>query len=300
MCKNLNELNDLEKIAKIWQFELNMEYLKPHKNVRLSFKDIGPFCEYLATSFLPGYHGGGSGGMGFDLMNKAEGKAFEIKSCCTFQNAKCLNKNCGAKFNNLFFSSCPDCNSKDYKEMGDSRFSINAKETLEEVNNGIFAGFIFCHVFKTAHDTKNHTLQIKACWYKLTFDTELKNTQLEYFKNQVNGGKKDTCNLLPNSFDFFKLCPLKIHEISISINYANLNETPIICSQSCSEYPRVPFDILKPAEKELFISLKSFDKNNFTADCKEFTTVFPYRKKNLGKERGDTRANLYKRIKKQN
>lgn len=298
MCRNLNNLNDIEKIAKIWQIELNMEYLKPEKNVRLSFKDIGPFCEYLATSFLPGYTGGGSGGMGFDLINKTEQKAFEVKSCCTLQNAKCPK--CGAKFNDLFYLICPDCNNKNFKQIADSRFSINAKETLDEIDKDIFAGFIFCHVYKEKHDIENKTLNLKACWYKLQFDTELREIQLEYFVNQAKNGKKTTCNLLPNSFDFFKLCPLKIHEVDIKINYSDLNETPEVDSRDCSEYPRVPYDILRPSEQKLFVSLKSFDKSTLTADCREFTKVIQYRKKSLGKERGDTRSNLYKRIKKQN
>ncbi len=297
MCHNLNKLSDIEKIAKIWQIELNMEYLKPQKNVRLSFKDIGPFCEYLATSFLPGYVGGGSGGMGFDLMNKTEGKAFEVKSCCTIQNAKC--KKCGAKFNDLFYSACPDCNNSKYTSVGDSRFSINAKETLDEINEGIFAGFIFCHVSKINHDENITTLTIKADWYKLQFNSDIKDIQLEYFKNQASNGRKQTCNLLPNNFDFYKLCPVKFYEASITINYGNLNETPIISSKECSEYPRVPIDILNKTEQEKFIKLKTFNEKDKTADCREFTTVIPYRKKSLGKERGDTRTNLHNRIKRQ-
>lgn len=31
MFSNINKLNDLEKIAKIWQIELNIEYMKPKK-----------------------------------------------------------------------------------------------------------------------------------------------------------------------------------------------------------------------------------------------------------------------------
>ena len=182
MFKNLNNLTDIEKFAKIWQTELNMEYLKPEKNVRLSFKDIGPFCEYLATSFLPGYTGGGSGGMGFDLFNKKDGKAFEIKSCCTIQNAKCLN--CNSKFNSLFSTVCPICKSSNFININDSRFGINADETLKQIEHDIFAGFIFFHISQTNNDTIKHNLSVKVETFILQFNSSLKQIQLEYFINQ--------------------------------------------------------------------------------------------------------------------
>lgn len=102
--RDLNNLSEMEKIAKVWQLEMNLELCNPQKNVRLAFKDIGPFCEHLALNFLSGYVGGGSGSMGFDLINRTESKAFEVKSCCTIQNAKC--KKCGIKFNNELFDVC--------------------------------------------------------------------------------------------------------------------------------------------------------------------------------------------------
>lgn len=299
MSSDLNKLTDIEKMAKIWQLELNMEYLKPKKNVRLSFKDIGPFCEYLATSFLPGYTGGGSGGMGFDLINKQEGKAFEIKSCCTIQNAKC--KDCGAKFNDLFHSVCPDCKSSKYSPVGDSRFGIDAKETLDQIDEDIFGGFMLCHVSKANHDTDKTTLYVKASWYKVQFDTELKDVQLAYFKTQLKDGSKAHCNLLPNAFDFYKLCPLKINETMIEINYGDLNTTPKISSKDCSEYPRVPMDILYNSEIPAFTALKTFNPKDNTADCREFTTAIPYRKKSLGRPRGseNLKINKHNQLKKQ-
>ena len=34
----------------------------------------------------------------------------------------------------------------------------------------------------------------------------------------------------------------------------------------------------------------------YNAEAKDFTLNFPYRNKNLGKERGDTRTNVFKRL----
>lgn len=50
---DLNKLSEIEKMAKIWQIQLNLEYKNKEKNVRLAFKDIGSFCEHLAIDFFP-------------------------------------------------------------------------------------------------------------------------------------------------------------------------------------------------------------------------------------------------------
>ena len=299
MFSNINKLNDLEKIAKIWQIELNIEYMKPKKNVRISFKDVGPFCEYIALDYVKGYSGGGSGGMGFDLYNKLEKKAIEVKSCCTIQNAKCLN--CGTKYNHLFLDYCPDCGSDKRKESQDSRFGIKAIETLNQNNKKIFGGFILSYVSKKEHNRNKKTLTISIEWFKIDFDDdeELKKIRLDYFENQKKFGKKDTNNLLPYSFDFFKLSPLKINETIIKINYGDLNTTPKIFTNNICYYPKVDANKLhlKNDEKNIFKNLTTYDAKTNTAESQDFTLNIPYRIKNLGKERGNTRANIYKNLK---
>lgn len=294
MIKNLNKMSEIEKLAKIWQIQLNIEFCKPRKNVRVSFKDIGPFCEYLALDFVPDYQGGGSGGMGFDLYNKKERKAIEVKSCCTIQNGKC--KKCGAKFNNLFLDCCPDCGGNEFEKINDSRFGINAAETLRQYNNDIFAGFIFCHVSEKEQIKNKNTLVVLIEWFKLDFnaDDEIKKIRLEYFENQKNFGRANTNNLLPYSFDFYKLAPLKIEEAIIEINYADLNTIPKVTRKNVNYYPRVNGNSLRFVnnERALFESLKTYDSKTNTAESKDFTLNIPYRIKSLGKERGDTRTKL--------
>ena len=65
-------------------------------------------------------------------------------------------------------------------------------------------------------------LIVKVEWFKLDFndDLEIKNIRLDYFINQRDYGAKDNNNLLPYSFDFYKLAPLKIGEAYIYINYS--------------------------------------------------------------------------------
>ena len=45
------------------------------------------------------------------------------------------------------------------------------------------------------------------------------------------------------------------------------------------------------------MALETFDKKSKTADCKDFTKKVPYKDKNLGKERGDTREKVYNALK---
>lgn len=294
---NLNSYTELEKIAKIWQIQLNLEYGNISKNVRLSFKDIGAFAEFLALDFCKDYTGGGSGGMGFDLLNRKTGKAIEVKSCCIIQNAKC--NSCGAKFNDLFLNKCPNCESNNYSTPTDSRFGIDASELLNQLHEGYFDKFIMCCIKSNKHDINRHLLEIELEWFTVDFNDKLiKNKQLEYFINQKTKGKAAHCNLLPYSFDFYKLCPKKIHDATITLNYANLNKQPKVIEKDCNFYVKVPISVMKNnVERELFKKLKSFDSKTQTADCKDFTNNIPYRNKNLGKERGDTRTNIYNALK---
>lgn len=196
-------LEEVKKILKIWQLELNLEYENPEKNVKVSFGDIGSFGELLAISFNPGFIGSGSGGMGFDLLNLQTNKAIECKMCSTIQNAKC--NNCGLKFNDLFLSKCPKCNSQDFKKMNDSRFSINAAELLRQYESGILEKLTLCHLSLKSQNTNNKTIDILLEWFDVSFeDDEVREIKLQYFINQSTKGKKTTANLLPNSYDFFK------------------------------------------------------------------------------------------------
>ena len=54
-------VNELMKILKKWQIELNLEYSNPKKNVRVSFGDIGSFGELSAINFNEDFIGSGSG-----------------------------------------------------------------------------------------------------------------------------------------------------------------------------------------------------------------------------------------------
>lgn len=287
---DLNKLTILQKIAKVWQIQLNLEYeYRKNQNTRLSFKDIGAFCELLATYYNSGFIGSGTGGMGLDLINYTTGKTIEVKSCCTIQNAKC--NNCGTKFNDLFNDNCPKCKSYDIKKITDSRFGIDAKEFLRQFNNGKFENFTMCYISLVDQDKQQNTITVKLEWFKVEFtDDEIKNIQLEYFKNQVNFGRKPHCNLLPKSYDFYKLCPTKIDDKNIIINYKNINISPEVVDCNFEKNLKVPIDLIPKKNRDIFMALDSFFDN--CADAKDFTKNLEYKNKTLGKERGDTRRRV--------
>ena len=304
----LNKLSTIEKIAKVWQIQLNLEYCNKKKNVRISFKDIGSFCELLAIDYNAGFVGCGSGGMGLDLANYETGKAIEVKSCCHIQNVKCTanvkdektgeEMVCGTKFNTLFTDKCPKCNSTSYERIHDSRFGINATELLRQYKDeNIFENFTMCYISLVTQNVHAKTITIRLEWFVIDFnDKKIKEIQLDYFKTQKEMGKKDTCNLLPKSYDFYKLCPRKIDEKTIEINYENLDINPLLKDCPFEKDLRVPIDIIPRKDREAFMALKSFNKKRQDANCKDFTKNMPYKEKSLGKERGGTRKTIYKAV----
>jgi len=286
---DLNKMNSLEKIAKVWQIQLNLEYCNVDDNTRLSFKDIGSFCELLATKYNIGFVGCGSGGMGFDLVNYKTKKAVEVKSCCQIQNSKC--NSCGTKFNSLFVCKCPKCGSKSYKDISDSRFGIDAKEFLRQYYNGTIENFTLCYISLVNINKKDKKVTIKLEWFKVEFDdNRVLTQQIQYFTNQNELGKKAHCNLLPYSYDFYKLCPTKIDDINIVISYDDLNINPVIIPCKYDSNIKVPISVIPTTNRYLFEMLSTF-QNNF-ADIQDFTRNMPYKEKSLGKERGDTRTKV--------
>lgn len=296
---NNNRKENYVQIAKIWQKQLNLEFINAKKNVRMSFKDIGAFCEFLAIDFYDGFIGGGSGGMGFDLMNVKTGKGVEVKSCCTIQNAKC--KKCKNKYNDLFLTKCPFCNSTDKEIINDSRFGINAESFLDEYSKELFDSFILSHVGLVEHQKENSTILIHFRWFKISFENKkIVKKQLLYFENQAKYGKKNTCNLLPYSFDFFKLCPTYLEEIIMSINYKDLNITPEIIKDTVINKPlriKVTSNLFTEEQILKITKLKTYNRKDNTIDSIDFTLNIPYKHKSLGKERGDTKINKYKKLK---
>lgn len=280
-------------VSKLWQYEAYLEYKHKNLNVRIMFDGIGKHTELLSCQ-LTGYVGSGSGGMGFDLINDEIKKALEIKSCCTIQNVKC-NK-CGRKFNPILHDCCPHCQSTDVEVFNDSRFGIDAKETLNQHEKGIFNGFLTHCISLNNYTDTSISVNIKTYLIDLNVDEELKQIKETYFKNQATKGKKSHCNLLPNSYDFYKLCPIPVCSYDIVFDFTDTTKTPLITKNAINDDVRVPISIFFKKDIKKFKSLSSYDKNTNTVSCKDFTLNFDYKKKSFGKNRGDTRKNIYEML----
>lgn len=299
--------NLIEKFAKILQIQLNMEYTYKNKNVATAFKGIGSFGELLIGLYNPNYVGSGSGGLGMDLIDKKNAKEIEVKTAVTFQPNKCKNKNCSFKFSNLF-NSCVICNSKDFKSISDSRFSINAKKLLEHLGSKNFEKISCVHIYQKteSHNFELGEISFYIDCYDINFSNESKeilNKKIIYFQNQHNlSNKSDTCNLIPKSFDFFMLNPIWFDAFEFKINYKNI-EKNISVKRTFSENNsklKVPLSVcVKKEEKEIFENLKSFDKSTNSAEVTDFVLNMQYRNKSYNKKRGEIR-NVFNLNKKKN
>lgn len=296
----------IKNYAYLWQDELYIEdthYHTYNDNVRHIMDSIGKEVESLALTvcnyfFEGGYEGSGSGGSGYDLINRKIGKGVEVKSCNLAQNVTC---SCHRKYNPIFFRSCPVCGSVERKVPRDARFGIDAKETLRQLDKGTFDRFIFCKVELQETEVIEKKVVFSLSFYSVDFDDkELFNIKRDYFKNQVEKGSKPHCNLLPDSFDFYKLVPQKLVEVLVGVDFS---EPSRLCAdgvwveyKEATHEVRVPLSICKKAEKEIMKNLPSYDPLEGTVDCREFTLNVPYRQKSLGKDRGDTTINKDKTL----
>ena len=296
----------LKNYAYLWQDELYIEdshYHEYNDNVRHIMDSIGKEVESLALTvcnyfFGEGYEGSGSGGSGYDLINRKLGKGVEVKSCNLAQNVTC---SCNRKYNPILFNACPTCGSIERKVPRDARFGIDAKETLRQLDKGTFDRFIFCKVELSETKVSKKSVVFALSFYSVDFDDkELFNIKRDYFKNQVEKGSKPHCNLLPDSFDFYKLVPKKLIEVLVGIDFSHssrLSSDEVrVDYREVHDNVRVPLSICKKAEKEIMKTLPSYDPLEGTVDCKEFTLNVPYRHKSLGKDRGDTTINKDKTL----
>lgn len=317
----------------LWREELKIEkshLTKYHDSTRIFMDSIDRHIESIALSCCNFFYGedsknifeaSGTCGLGYDIINTETHKGVEVKSCNLIQNVIC---SCGHKYNPLINSICPACGSSDRLERKDNRFNIDAKETIRQVKRNLFDRFIFIMINSINSDIENGEVNLI-----LTVDTvslsenefyqlknidgtdktiNLKDIRLEYFKNQLEKGKKAYCNLLPNSFDYYKLCPTRLCDIKVSFNF---KET--LCSSSINVDINVinrglstPKDILRKKEIEFLEDYLKKEKESdidffneylinactdISYDSALFSIILPYRQKFLGKNRGDTTIN---------
>lgn len=323
------ELNTkLVNFANIWRQELSTElkhYNAYNDTTRLFMDSVGKQMESIALTccnYLFGndesssFKASGTGGSGYDLINTVTHRGVEVKSCNLVQNVVC---SCGSRYNPLLSNKCPTCGSINRLERRDTRFGIDAKETLRQVENGLFDRFMFITVDSLNSDIDNGEVELSLLidTVDLNEDIEcnkflldnntnsIKDIRLDYFRNQLYHGKKAHCNLLPNSFDYYKLCPTRLFEIKVSFNHKlNTEVRPIdTYTKKVNRMLPVPKSILRKNEIALLENARRKNNNILSTDdfaesydALEFTTVVPYRHKTLGKNRGVTTINKDKSL----
>lgn len=313
----MDELEDkLRHFAHLWRAELYTEkhhYLKYNDSTRLFMDSIGKqmesialtACNYFFSESGDSYEASGTGGSGYDLINIVTRRGVEVKSCNLIQNVIC---SCGRRYNPVLSATCPCCGSAVRTERKDTRFCIDAKETIRQCENDLFDRFIFAQIDATELNpaTGLVTLSIgidsvkfedndSYCIDPETLDVKThrakNDPRLEYFYNQAENGKKVHCNLLPNSFDYFKLNPVRLFNIQISFSYEAMKDPISVQIQAVNEFQRVPLEVCRKKEKELARNtFLSYDPVSDTVSGFEFSQKMPWRTKTLGKDRGDTTA----------
>lgn len=337
--KYFRELNSkLFQFARIWKQELATEYSHSrdfNDSTRLFMDSIGKQMESIALTCCNYFYGeedknifeaSGTGSSGYDLINTKTHKGVEVKSCNLIQNVIC---SCGRRYNPLLTNTCPTCGSSDRTIRKDTRFNIDAKETLRQVDKDIFDRFMFITI-----NSLNSNLEDGEVKLSLLVDTvnlgedeygwlpdinetgnavNFKDIRLEYFRNQVNRGRGTHCNLLPNSFDYYKLCPTRLFEIVVAFNYKTTDTCyPIdVTVKKINQVLTVPKDVLRKKEVAFMDRYIESLKENYPRDYKSyiekevtntsynsylFSSILPYRQKSLGKERGDTTINKDKSL----
>lgn len=289
MSKN-EEISSLIKIfATIWSNQLYLEYKFRDKNVSNAFKGVGAFGEIISTFYKNNYIGSGSGGLGFDLINRQNKKEIEVKTSVTFQSNKCLN--CNFKFSKLF-SECTVCGSKKFKEVEDSRFGINAKTLLNAYKSKLIDCLFVYHIFDIKEDFNNEQgiakFKINCYIIQFTYDDSFEeNKKIQYFKNQYElSSKSNRCNLLPLSYDFWLLTPRFFDSWEITINFKNPSFNPVVKNiwNEKLEKIKVNLDVCKSKiEKKFFLKISGGKHFLYLSD---FVKNFNYRKKNFNKNRG--------------
>lgn len=262
---------------KTWRMEIEWEKTNT-KNIPSAFFGIGNFGENIC-SLISGKLGSGSkGGCAFDLINKENTKADEVKTICLIQPKSCNECKLKVPF---FQKVCSGCNKSNFKKIRDSRAGINVFEHFKYEEK--FENYWIVIIDLIENDEE--TIDIKI--YKI----DAKN---EYFrkllKTQLEKSRSRTTNLLPYSYDFYASGPELMYDIKLYKNSIEIIEHN-------NEIIEFDTSILTKKEKELYEIDKKSKKINYIL----IKDKLQLRNKNYNRPRGNLiRNNLKKSENKKN
>lgn len=168
--------------------------------------NIGKVGEILSACMLNSMCTGTSG-MGYDLWDAKLQVGDEVKSVFLLQPKSC--KKCGCKVN-YFLNICPECKSKTFNSLKDTRFNINSTSHIEYFDN------LRYYVFHSITPINNDVT------YNVLWETWLIKKDEKYFdallRNQYDNSSTKNVNLLPYTYDFYMSKPKKIFEATLDFS----------------------------------------------------------------------------------
>lgn len=171
--------------------------------------NIGKVGEILSACMLNSMCTGTSG-MGYDLWDTKLQVGDEVKSVFILQPKSC--KKCGCKVN-YFLNVCPECGSKNFNSLNDTRFNIRSTAHIEYFDN------LRYYLFHSITPNDNDNL------YEVLWETWIIDKDEKYFddllRNQNKNSTTKSVNLLPYTYDFYMSKPRKIFESIVDFSSSN-------------------------------------------------------------------------------
>jgi hypothetical protein len=275
------------------QFNKIEKERRMNRNQPYAFQDLGSLGEELALMMFPNSIGSGSkGGCAFDNIELNEDgkiiKSREIKMVSLDGTKECVSEKCKGKRNKAptFQLKCCYCDESQFNFINDSRCGISASAHIKYAKEANMDEYILI-VSKFNHSMNCITVK---CFKILSCNEYFDN----YLKIQHEEGKGDTANLLPYSYDFHLSGPILLWDFELYPKWIN----SVYFNLDNNDYLPIP-KINLNSGKTIFtnsiltkysdnVTENLFDTNNGYLNYLDNINKFRAKKKNLGKERGDT------------
>jgi hypothetical protein len=253
-----------------------------NKNISFAFSGIGTYGELFALLQYPNSKGSGSkGGCAFDNKEMNDDGSFkitrEIKFVSLDGSKICDNKKCKTK-TPCFQTKCIECDGNVFNYPKDSRWGIGAKEHIKYHNTKYMLNEYI--LYKSEYDLKDNSINLKC--FKIMSSNDYFNN---YINNQFTNGKGNTCNLMPDGWDFHLSGPIELFNININ-NGGLINET--VWDLDNNTPMKIPKTLIIKNKKNCSYEYK--EEDDIPDEGIEYESIISFcsiKKKSLGKSRGN-------------
>ena len=265
-------VNVMKTFTKTWssQIDLSLE-----SNLDLFIGDSGNMGELLGY-FITGKKGKASAGSGFDLYDPETNKADESKLAVNVRGSYCNPKQNGCGKRYLFWNKPEICTcGNKLTRDGGSRFGIDAAAAVEYHSQ--LENYILQIIDPVEYTKDNRKFIYRA--FLIKSDNK---SFMEYTENQYYNATSNNCNLLPDSYDFYRAQPIKVVELLIDLDADTIEVIKFDVDNTIPE----EMDLKVLRSKEL-IKYNQLIQKGIT----DLNILFPLRNKALNKNRGETSRN---------